>query len=490
MLQLAGFCQPEDWLRKADSLRDIDPAKSSELVNLILSGDSSQMKDITWARALQLNGLVKMYDYQFEESSSYFHRAYRILVPYEGSDQYQKELGKLFMDIGRNYVWQSKFDTALSVLLKANMIFENGEFEKEQAESLNSLAIVYIRYSRDPDKALETFLKSLDISIGQQDTASMARIMQNVGQIYNMIGVNDSALYYLRLSNTLVEKLQDFRSLAIGSNIIAAVFYDIGSLDSSELYFRKAINLDQANQDSIGLIHDYNQLATTLFALNKLEEAIYYGQLAFDNTKDIFIKAESAQTLSEIMEKRNNYRSALKYFQEYKYYSDSARNADQQETIAELQTQYETAEKEKTIQKAQDEIQRQRITQQYLSIIVAIVLIASVTVVIIQRQKSQLKNKALSGEITDLRMEIKTLIGKYEGEINLEYETLNENLVNPLSEREFDIFKHIYTQKSNQEIADELFVSINTVKTHLKNIYGKLGVTNRKEALEVILKDA
>ena len=67
-------------------------------------------------------------------------------------------------------------------------------------------------------------------------------------------------------------------------------------------------------------------------------------------------------------------------------------------------------------------------------------------------------------------------------------EEINQKLVNPLSEREFDVFKQIFSQKTNSEIADELFVSINTVKTHLKNLYGKLGVSNRKEALDVLLK--
>ena len=47
-------------------------------------------------------------------------------------------------------------------------------------------------------------------------------------------------------------------------------------------------------------------------------------------------------------------------------------------------------------------------------------------------------------------------------------------LAEPLSEREQAILRYLPTMMSNQEIAGELFVSVNTVKTHLKAIYRKL----------------
>jgi LuxR family maltose regulon positive regulatory protein len=52
-----------------------------------------------------------------------------------------------------------------------------------------------------------------------------------------------------------------------------------------------------------------------------------------------------------------------------------------------------------------------------------------------------------------------------------------------LSAREMDTLKLIDKDLSNQEIADKLFISLNTVKTHLKNIYSKLEVNNRAKAV-------
>ena len=55
-----------------------------------------------------------------------------------------------------------------------------------------------------------------------------------------------------------------------------------------------------------------------------------------------------------------------------------------------------------------------------------------------------------------------------------------------LSTREKEIAMLLYEGKNNNEIADTLFVSTNTVKVHASNLYKKLGVSNRVQAIKVI----
>lgn len=56
-------------------------------------------------------------------------------------------------------------------------------------------------------------------------------------------------------------------------------------------------------------------------------------------------------------------------------------------------------------------------------------------------------------------------------------------LIEPLTDREFDVLRELARGLTNREIAEQLTVSLNTIKTHTRNIYAKLEVRNRTEAV-------
>jgi LuxR family maltose regulon positive regulatory protein len=58
-----------------------------------------------------------------------------------------------------------------------------------------------------------------------------------------------------------------------------------------------------------------------------------------------------------------------------------------------------------------------------------------------------------------------------------------DGLMDPISEREMEVLHLIAAGLSNREIAEKLFISLNTVKTHTKNINSKLDVNSRIKAV-------
>ncbi|MBK7433100.1 MAG: response regulator transcription factor [Chitinophagaceae bacterium] len=61
----------------------------------------------------------------------------------------------------------------------------------------------------------------------------------------------------------------------------------------------------------------------------------------------------------------------------------------------------------------------------------------------------------------------------------LDMEKINQHLLSPLTEREFQLAGLVYNGVTNSQISEQHFISLNTIKTHLKNIYLKLDVNTR-----------
>ena len=65
----------------------------------------------------------------------------------------------------------------------------------------------------------------------------------------------------------------------------------------------------------------------------------------------------------------------------------------------------------------------------------------------------------------------------------MSFEALNKKLLTKLTSKEYEILLDIYEGKPNKQIAQKHFISINTVKTHIQNLYTKLSTNSRTSTI-------
>ena len=79
---------------------------------------------------------------------------------------------------------------------------------------------------------------------------------------------------------------------------------------------------------------------------------------------------------------------------------------------------------------------------------------------------------------------ISEIIGLKAGVEDTGMDQASASLPEPLTEREVRVLRLLATDLSKREIGNELYVSVNTVKTHVKHLYAKLDVQTRRQAVE------
>jgi ATP/maltotriose-dependent transcriptional regulator MalT len=215
---------------------------------------------------------------------------------------------------------------------------------------------------------------------------------------------------------------------------------------------------------------------------------------------------DSYRQLSKIFRKQNDLSAAFEYLQMYTVLNDSLRKIRNVEELQSLEARYQTKKKEAEIemltlenQLASSELERKKAVQTRLIILLLLLAMCSAFLWFWMRTKRKLgelhfrqemqrKNDMIDGLQQQLDQILSSKPDKTGGSL-IGMEELNQLIQFPLSEREYDVLVCVAEGHTNVETSEKLFISQNTVKFHLKNIYNKLDVSNRVQALNMMQKN-
>ncbi|CAN5368700.1 hypothetical protein BH10BAC1_BH10BAC1_15060 [soil metagenome] len=263
--------------------------------------------------------------------------------------------------IGIAYYFTSNYPQALSNYIKATKILEKTGNKKKLGNISNNIAAVYLELKQFKE-AEAYFNKCLKFDEELGDSLGMAESYNNIATIYQDLGKNDIAMTYNMKALKIREAINDVVGMPSSLTNLGVVFMNMKDYKHSTEYFKKALHLYKVNSDSMGMAIAFANLGD-LFESEKL----YDQSLAFyDSSITISEKNKYLEYLSYNYErvsiayaKMKNFESALEYHTLFMNVKDSIYNKDNSQQLTEMQTKYETAQKEKEIIESKAESEKQ-----------------------------------------------------------------------------------------------------------------------------------
>ena len=380
------------------------------------------------------------------------------------------------------------FNPAIDAYFEAYRLWQNTKDSIGLAIAYGSIANAYF-FEGDFRKSLEYNFKKLPITNNSGSLWETNKTMNNIASAYSNLKKHDSALYYMQKSLTLAKKLNYPEGVANSYNNMASTFLKTENIDSALFYSSEAVSIAEKINSSNLADYELN-MAMALEKQKKYNAALEIARKAYDQAKeknDNHAVRDASFLLNNIYFDLGQRDMAYPYLSEYIKLNDSITNMDYMRKVTrlDLQHKYETeqrkAQYEIDMLAKQNQLKNERLRKTWivlLSILLLSIAGAGISFLII-------KNK--NHRIEQMKLEIRNYLLNAKAK---EKEGINENPLDTLIEkygltqREAEIMNLISTGIGNEEIANKLFVSKNTVKFHIKNIFIKLDVKNRVQAMQ------
>ena len=320
---------------------------------------------------------------------------------------YKKGIADSYANLGLVYYYQGKYDFCSDAMIKAARIYESLKMETKLAQTWAEYG--YQLKRKNMSLAVKYMLKAIKISEKKNDKKALCGMYDNYGVLKEMKGELDSALIFYNKSLNLKTQLKDSFGMPYSLNNIAGVKLMQNKTDEAKKYFDKAYNIRKTIKDIYGVSESLNLYGDYYKKIGNQDLALqYYEQCADWSKKNNFplITQENHKQISEIYESKNDYKKALNSYKNYDFIKDSILNFNIRNRQAELDTEYETEQKEKQIL-----LQRAEIAEKNLWILggFSIALIVSIVgFFVYNRQKQKTQQLQKENELKDALLVIET----------------------------------------------------------------------------------
>ncbi len=431
------------------------------------------------ANCLSIKAVDERYQHRYLKSVKLHKEA---LQYYKNSWDTKSKIKNL-NSLGVSYRRLNLEEEAIMQHLEALKISEKIGFTRSIAIALNGIGNANVALKKYDD-AIKYFNLSLKWNKLEENERGKGYDYSNLGEAFMYKKQYDSAFYYQNMALEIANKSNRLIDQAIIKSSMGLMFQNKEDWSQALEYYFESIPVLKKSKSKRLLSFTLINAGIIFTKLNEFqiaEEYIYSGlKLSSEiSSKDNLVLGY--QALSDLLEKEGKPDDALKNYKLMVVYRDSIFNIQSENNIVAMNIKYNTDKKDEKIKRLNLNSEVRKSRDIILFLIIGLLLVISVFSFLFHRMKIKNNNMLIEnmrGQIETHLSQISKLEDKENNTLDLS-EKLNKY---KLSSRELEVLKYITKGMKNQEIADTMYVTLSTIKTHTKNIYDKLDVRNRIEA--------
>ena len=437
-------------------------------------------------------GITARYEQNYSQSVMYHKRA----LSYLEQTTDTLDITKCLNSLGSTYRKLNLETEAFQSHFRALKLAEARHDKKGMTIALNGVGNVFLN-TEQYDRALRYFKKALEIKPQKKGYNEYNEYgLANIGEAFLGAKQYDSAYYYFDKALVLSVKNKKRVSPFIKHTLLGLLYQKKGEYQKSISYYNKAIPGLIKYKNTRYLSKALINIGINQVKLKRYSEGKKNITKGLEKAKLIKSKENISlgyQALVAYYSQTKNYKEALIAHNNAKIYHDSIINITSQRSMINMQVAQETEKKDQQIkklalEKKQSKEKADSIFKRF--VMVAIFSLFSIALIAVlfflYRKNTDLELQQKKDEIHNYILKISEL--KDRNNDRTSEDILHKFKEFDLSKREIEVLKHISNGLKNEEISKQMFVSNNTIKTHITHIYSKLDVKNRIQAVQKIQK--
>jgi len=363
-------------------------------------------------------GIVSRYEGKFSEALDHFQRQ----IDYSNVSGDSSRLANTLFQIAVVQDALGRYEQSLAMSYKALATYQRNNSPYGMAISFMHIGNLFAGF-KNYDKAIATYHQSLSIfdSLKTELKTEMGklRVLMNLGNSYTALKQYEKARRFYRASLTISQSIGSKRTMATTLSSIGEVLSATGQYDSALLYHLRALSIREQTSQKDKVLLSLIRVGETYMLLKKYPLATLYLGRALSLSKEFQSKPalrDTYQKLSELYSHQHNYQKAYEYHLLYATLKDSVLNEETAKQLSELETKYETGEKDKRIallakekEIQQKESQQQAMLKKAFASGFVLILLIAVLAFYVYRQRSLIATKINEAKEADFKRQASEL---------------------------------------------------------------------------------